>query len=240
MNDGTTREAGPAEVMRLLRSITDEETLQRAAGRPLRVSEATLLRLALHGGLKGHGITKPSDPAEPGTARSAAEAVLRSLRIGSATPEAPRQQGQDGQPPGERGDALRFLSRERPLAEREAQILLDYLMNERLARRANREALKTLGNSVVPQVVAVIGRAILEAEGGCAGPRASATVVGAGWGLSLQKPVLEQAEEGAVTSRRLAFHSLPSVSPYRDRYGYRYREGTHPTHCARMRSHGDA
>ena len=34
----------------------------------------------------------------------------------------------------------------------------------RLARRANREGLKALGNSVVPQVVAVIGCAILEAE----------------------------------------------------------------------------
>lgn len=35
---------------------------------------------------------------------------------------------------------------------------------ERLARRANRESLKALGNSVVPQVVYAIGRAILEAE----------------------------------------------------------------------------
>ncbi len=37
---------------------------------------------------------------------------------------------------------------------------------ERLARRANREALKACGNSVVPQVVAAIGRAILEADEG--------------------------------------------------------------------------
>lgn len=36
---------------------------------------------------------------------------------------------------------------------------------ERLARRANRESLKALGNSVVPQVVATIGQAILAAEG---------------------------------------------------------------------------
>ena len=35
---------------------------------------------------------------------------------------------------------------------------------ERLARRANRESLKALGNSVVPQVVAAIGRAILRVE----------------------------------------------------------------------------
>lgn len=37
---------------------------------------------------------------------------------------------------------------------------------ERLARRANREALKALGNSVVPRVVAAIGRAILRVERG--------------------------------------------------------------------------
>lgn len=36
---------------------------------------------------------------------------------------------------------------------------------ERLVRRANREALRAYGNSVVPQVVAVIGRAILAARG---------------------------------------------------------------------------
>jgi DNA (cytosine-5)-methyltransferase 1 len=35
---------------------------------------------------------------------------------------------------------------------------------ERLVRRANRESLKALGNSVVPQVVAMIGRAILSVE----------------------------------------------------------------------------
>jgi len=35
---------------------------------------------------------------------------------------------------------------------------------ERLARRANRESLRALGNSVVPQVVAIIGRAILDAD----------------------------------------------------------------------------
>jgi hypothetical protein len=45
---------------------------------------------------------------------------------------------------------------------------------ERRARRANREALKCYGNSVVPAVVAVIGQAILKAEGlcrTCASPR---------------------------------------------------------------------
>jgi hypothetical protein len=34
---------------------------------------------------------------------------------------------------------------------------------ERRARRANREALKAYGNSVVPEVVTTIGLAILEA-----------------------------------------------------------------------------
>jgi site-specific DNA-cytosine methylase len=36
----------------------------------------------------------------------------------------------------------------------------------RLARRGNREALKAYGNSVVPAVVALIGKAILEADRG--------------------------------------------------------------------------
>ncbi len=49
---------------------------------------------------------------------------------------------------------------------------------ERLARRWNREALKALGNSVVPQVVATIGRAILSVENcveaGSAGPLSEA------------------------------------------------------------------
>ena len=35
----------------------------------------------------------------------------------------------------------------------------------KVERRQNRDALKAYGNSVVPQVVAAIGRAILEAEG---------------------------------------------------------------------------
>lgn len=45
---------------------------------------------------------------------------------------------------------------------------------ERLARRANRESLKALGNSVVPQVVACIGRAILAAEAEVGGGGGSA------------------------------------------------------------------
>jgi hypothetical protein len=37
-------------------------------------------------------------------------------------------------------------------------------LSERLVRFANRNSLKSYGNSVVPQVVEIIGRAIMEAE----------------------------------------------------------------------------
>ena len=147
VTDGKTGEAGPREVLRLMQSLDDEEAIQRAVGRPLRVSETTLLRLSMYGNGKSYGYAVLGNPAEQGTAASLAEAALRKVPGHGPPSEASRQQGQ-----------------ERALEDREAQILLDYLMSEKRARRWNREALKALGNSVVPAVVAAIGRAILTAE----------------------------------------------------------------------------
>lgn len=166
VTDGTTSEAGPHEVLRVLQRCADPEAVRQAIGGPLGISETTLLRLALHGSRQGNGRARSRNPAEPNASGDPAEGQVRTLPQYAAPPTASHQPRQDGQPARERRDAMRVVPRQRSLEEREAQILLDYLMNERLARRANREALKALGNSVVPRVVAAIGRAILRVERG--------------------------------------------------------------------------
>ncbi len=136
----------------------EQETVQREVGGSQCLREAEILRSQVH--VLSHAVRESLTRIYSGqnaTGRSA-EAIMRIVRIDDRIAATPCGREQDEQLTRERADAMRELPCEVALGAREAKRMT------RAMRRGNKLALKAYGNTVCPDVVEIIGRAIMEAE----------------------------------------------------------------------------
>lgn len=161
-------DTSPAEALRLVRGLYEQEEIQRRAGvhREFPPSEVLLdflrgLAPAFHPGAVEAGIPKADS-------KGAGEDV-RVLRDGGEPERSPRQRRPDGQPPGQPSDALFELScllarcAEESRAAREvAHAAPIPLLSQGVAHRVGKW--RGFGNAIVPQVAAEVIGAFMDYE----------------------------------------------------------------------------
>jgi DNA (cytosine-5)-methyltransferase 1 len=169
-------EGGPREALRTVRGAADEAAIRDAAGGSVGVPASAVL-LAYLRELEGH-----VDEGRLSLARAPASgASMRGVRQDEGAPRPPRQRRAVGQRAGEPANALHALSQllardagqawaayrrenAEPVLSRWALGWEDGIARVAAGVPARVDRLRALGNAVVPQVVEVIGRRLLEVE----------------------------------------------------------------------------
>lgn len=154
----TSKNAGAAETVCLVWHPYETQADQRETRGHGSLLPAEVLRENLLLRWQGDADAELGDATQPSASRGSIARLVRDVWLAHPAQPTSRQRESGRQPTRECPDPLCALPYAVALDEREARDL------QRAAGRHRRAALKALGNSVVPQVVELIGRAILAAE----------------------------------------------------------------------------